>query len=593
MKNSFRALSIKSKIFITFASVYIIVITVIGTLIYFMNINQMKDNAQEMSIVLSAQMTQTIDLYFRDIERMAISIFTDTDVQEALVNYKNSTQVASDVVIRNQLYGNIFNQSYPREDVEGVTLYTPAGVNFSYYKSDGTRIGYEPAEEIWMKEIGESNDFLLLPTHREIMPNGNEKLVISFIRNIYEIPVRDRIGTLKIDINVDVFKELLEIENVDVLEEHLRVLILTDEGHVVYDDKQALTGEKLRQLPMTADKSGTLEWEETAYLFADDQSEFTGWHALTLINNDFVVHERNQVILFIGISGAAAILIIAGISYLLSHNITKPFVNMMRNMKRVEQGDLAERMELSSNEEVNVSIRVYNSMLDSIHKLITEVYESSITEKNAKISALQSQINPHFLYNTLNIMKSISRVKGVEEVAEISESLADLFKYTMRGLGQHVYLEEEMVHIHNYIRIQQYRFRDRFIVSEYITDEVKKVFIPKLLLQPIIENAVNHGLGGKKREGIIEIYAYKEGDYLFVRIADNGQGMSEMKLEQLQQQLKKNIVEAEGGVGLHNIAQRLRLVYGHRANLSIYSEEGVGTTVEMYLPLEKKKGEGE
>src|SRR5690606_30869920 len=104
------------------------------------------------------------------------------------------------------------------------------------------------------------------------------------------------------------------------------------------------------------------------------------------------------------------------------------------------------------------------------NKLITEVYESSIAEKNAKISALQSQINPHFLYNTLNIMKSISRVKGVEEVAEISESLSDLFKYSMKGLDVPVKLQDEIEHIDNYMRIIQYRFRDRFAFYKQVED---------------------------------------------------------------------------------------------------------------------------
>ncbi|GAE28822.1 sensor histidine kinase [Alkalihalobacillus hemicellulosilyticus] len=228
-------------------------------------------------------------------------------------------------------------------------------------------------------------------------------------------------------------------------------------------------------------------------------------------------------------------------------------------------------------------------MLNSIHKLISEVYESSITEKNAKISALQSQINPHFLYNTLNIMKSISRVKGVEEVAEISEALSDLFKYSMKDLDKEVTLLEEINHIENYMRIQQHRFRNRYRLQVNMTEQVKQASIPKLMIQPLVENAVNHGLKDIQENGLVTITAFQKEQTIYITVIDNGAGISEDKLQLLNRQLNRKIIETnDSGVGLTNVSQRLRLMYGARYQLQVVSKENEGTKVTIQLPFNRK-----
>ncbi|MBM7570079.1 cache domain-containing sensor histidine kinase [Aquibacillus albus] len=600
MKALYRKLNIRNKIFLTFAMVYIIVITIIGIFIYVNNINQMKNQAQEMSKVLSSQFTQTIDLYIDDIERLSLAIFTDSYIQNMLMNYESNQNILSDLAIRNKLYPNLFSQTYPIKSIEGITIYTNSGTMFQYDKSGGMRVRYGAEEKNWITDLNNKSksDFILIPTHSYVNFDGNEHKVVSLARHIYEIPQRKKIGTVKIDIDIAFFDKLLELKGVEYLKDYMKIIILTNDS-VIYSNTKELIGKNINLPPLSNlhdEKSefGELKWNGANYLLATDQSDYTNWTTLTLIEDEFIKFERKQIILFIVVSGIITIIIIAAISYLLSYNIAKPFSKMMKKMKRVEKGDLAERMDLSGNTEMDVIARVYNSMLDSIHKLITEVYEASIAEKNAKISALQSQINPHFLYNTLNVMKSISRVKGVEQVAEISESLAELFKYSMRNLDQPVTLQEEMKHIENYIRIQKHRFRDRFILTQHINEDVKNTLIPKLLIQPIVENAVNHGFINKKSGGIIEIIAFNESNSLVIIVADNGQGMDNNKLSNVLSKVNKFGVQSkESGIGLNNIAQRIRLMYGAEYRIAIESEVGIGTTVILNLPLNIEKMEGE
>ncbi|GAE93233.1 hypothetical protein JCM21714_2289 [Gracilibacillus boraciitolerans JCM 21714] len=566
-------------------------ITVIGIVMYLNNVNEMKNQTQSMSKVLSTQFSRTIDLYFEDIERLSLAIFTDSVIQDTLSNYEEDL-LYNDISIRNSLYPRLFNQVYPQSDVAAVTIHTDSGTIFDYEKSGDMEVRYATEDPEWVQllKAANKNEFLILPTSEVEQLNGQKKQVVSLIRDIYKIPQRNRIGSMKIDIDVTIFEKLLEMDNVDELEEHMRIFVMSANESVIYDHRKELIGENnvglnLPTVTVNEPEDGTLSWQSDSYLYANDHSDFTNWNTVVLIDNEFIIYERNQILLFIAISGLVAFSVIGVISYLLSYNITKPFNGIIQKMRRVEKGDLTDRMKLTGHPEMDVLTRVYNNMLDSINKLITEVYEASITEKNAKISALQSQINPHFLYNTLNIMKSISRVKGVEEVAEISESLSDLFKYSMKDLDKTVTLQEEVTHVENYMRIQQHRFRDRFVLTKDISPEANQISIPKLLIQPIVENAVNHGLKDKKAEGVILLKAFLKENDLVIKIQDNGNGMNPETLEYVRKKVSTNRMKTDTeGIGLNNIAQRLQLMYGYRYRMQIDSEENTGTNVTIILP---------
>lgn len=574
--------------FVIFASVSMMIIICGGSISYFNNVNEMKEQTQSMSKVLSNQFSKTINQYFKGVERISLAVFTDPFIQQTLSDYK-SQSLYEDTVLKNTMYPHLFNHVYSRQGIEGITIYTNTGIAFEYHRTDDMSISYAQKPDQWASQFDnlEKNSVLLLPGR-----NSHDEKVVSLVRHIYEIPQREKIGSLKIDINLDVFNELIEIEDVRELEEHLRVLVVSENNSVIFDDRHELVNSQQIQLEVAETEETILEEialpeESTSYLYTTDHSDFTNWNTVVLIENEFFIKQRNQILMLMGFSGLFVIPIVALLSYFLSYNITKPLVLIIEKMKKVEEGDLRDRMELTGNKDIDVLTRVYNRMLDSINKLIIEVYESSITEKNAKIAALQSQINPHFLYNTLNIMKSISRVKGVEQVAEIAESLADLFKYTIKTIDQQVPLSDEVEHIGNYIRIQQHRFINRLTWEKDLTDDVTKALIPKLLIQPLIENAVIHGLAKTRRGGLITLRAFKKESDLVVEVVDNGTGISAMKIREIQERLENpslDLEEEEGGVGLVNVMQRIQLMYGYSYGLEIDSQEGEGTIMRLTLP---------
>lgn len=589
-------LTLNSKLLLTFSTVLMVIIALICIIIYHKNVNEMKKQTHFLSSVLSKQFNKTLELYIEDVERVSLSIFTDPVIQNVLTNYKQLKNANDIFRLKNEIYPHLFNRSYSNPNIESVSVYTMEGFEYKYTRRGGITAGYNGLES-WMEDLNNipKTDFLLLPTEYLEMDRGSSEFIIPFVRNIYQIPQRYKIGTMKIHINTKVLKDLFQFNDNHELDKYIRVFIMSDDGAVIYDNEDQLTGRTQigfeTSIFSNATNTGNVDWRGKNYLYSFDQSNYADWNTTVLISNKFIVAEQQKILKYILIIGLLSMLIIVVLSYFLSHHITKPIRKMIEMMKRTKQGKLHERIDPSTGTvETDLLSNVYNNMLDSINQLIKEVYESRLVENDAKLLALQSQINPHFLYNTLNVMKSISRIKGVEEVVEISESLADLFKYSMKQLKEPVPLQEEVIHIQNYMKIQHHRFGDRFQLICEIPNHLIKANIPKLTIQPLVENAVKHGFSQTKKECMIELKVREKNDVLFVHVKDNGKGMDPTHLKRIRNKLARanfirNDHHEQDGIGLINIQQRIQLLYGHKYCLHINSEESVGTEIVLEIPF--------
>lgn len=579
--------SLKNKMFITFSIISSVIIIITSISMYIKSVNDMRQQTSSLTEVLSTQFSRMIDRNMKDIERLSLQVFTDPVVQEVLNEYKESNPV-NDFVYSNILYTRLFNQASSHDGIVGVSIYTEIGTIFRYERTGGIEVRYMTDREPWMEYLDHKprGEVAFLPTFGITLINGTNSKVVSLVRHIYNIPGGNRIGSLSIDLNMETFLNVLSVDHISDINDFTRIWVLGDNNELIYDTATP----EMDTINKVVDSSvfiGTqLSVDEGDYIYAKATSDYTDWSTIVLIQDEFIRQEQSSLfgVLFVIIS--VGIGLIGIISYVFSSSISKPFSQLMTRMRRVEQGDLADRMELTNNPDVDLVTRVYNQMLDSINKLIKEVYQATIIEKNVKISALQSQINPHFLYNTLNTMKAISRVKGVEEVAEISEGLSDLFKYSMDDSEKYVTLSEELTHIRNYMMIQEYRFRERVQLVSDIQVNPDDIMIPKLLIQPLIENAVVHGISHLSDKGEVRLKIYRS-NYLFIEVTDNGEGLNEEQLEKLKLSMKKrNLKSEEQGIGLTNVSERIRLIYGRQYGVQFFQPEGTGLGVKLVLPLE-------
>lgn len=238
--------------------------------------------------------------------------------------------------------------------------------------------------------------------------------------------------------------------------------------------------------------------------------------------------------------------------------------------------------------------------IDLLFSTLNERFNKSkyldLSQKQAQYLALQNQINPHFLYNTLDCIRSEAVCEGIDSVAIMTETLSTFFRYTISNINNLVTIEDELNNIDNYYRIQHYRFGDKLsLVVDYDTDNeinIPGLYMPKLIMQPIVENAIYHGLEPKVGKGSLCIKITCNSDYLIMNIIDDGLGMEKEALERLNRRLLKNILydndnstSNRGGIAITNVNNRIKLLFGERYGIHIHSIINVGTDVEITLPV--------
>lgn len=236
-----------------------------------------------------------------------------------------------------------------------------------------------------------------------------------------------------------------------------------------------------------------------------------------------------------------------------------------------------------------------NAMLKNLKDSMDREYTAGILKKQAEINALQSQINPHFLYNVLDSIRGHALTEGVDEIAEMTEALSILFRYSISSKSNLVNLESELKNIKNYFKIQQYRFNNKFDLDIKIEGNIDKILsyqIPKLTIQPILENSIYHGLEMKMDKGKIYIRIDDTEDRLIINISDDGVGMDKHQLERLNDKLSSHVDIGKDldvnrkttGIALANVNQRIKLLFGDEYGLYVYSTPNIGTDVEIIIP---------
>lgn len=281
-------------------------------------------------------------------------------------------------------------------------------------------------------------------------------------------------------------------------------------------------------------------------------------------------------------------------TYWFSLSITKPVHQLTKAANELAQGRFNQKIKVESNDEIAFLAQTFDEMRININDLIVEIQQKAQLEhelqqsklllKESQLRSLQSQINPHFLFNTLNTLSKKAYLDGAEETSDLLVSVAGLLRYNLKRIDRSVTLYEEVLVLYQYMEIQKARFTDRLHFQRDIDESCLHVNIPGLTLQPIIENAVIHAIEPEENGGTISFRILRDGSWVIIEIEDSGKGISQEKIEQL---LKGQIDANEGhstGIGFQNVVKRLHLFYGVENLVSIESKEGIGTKVIIQIP---------
>lgn len=315
-------------------------------------------------------------------------------------------------------------------------------------------------------------------------------------------------------------------------------------------------------------------------LICYDTSAETGWLSVIAVDYDSLMGDIissfkwNSIYLFIALA-----LIMVSISYFVSNMISKPIIKLSGAIKKTGEGDFTSRIPEDEDVEFNGLIHKYNSMNEKIQRLIKENYEIQIREKEAEINALTLQLDPHFMYNMLNMLNLKLIQNGQDEASEMVMSLSAMLKYTARNKKTLVPFEQELDYLKGYINIMSKRFEGKFSVEYIIDPDIYRYNVPKFLLQPFVENSLLHGFATVKEGGVLRISCCMLENGREYIVEDNGGGMSEEKIDEI-------LKGYTNSVGIVNIINRIRIIYGNNQSFEIRSNPGEGTVVRIRLPLE-------
>ena len=293
------------------------------------------------------------------------------------------------------------------------------------------------------------------------------------------------------------------------------------------------------------------------------------------------------------------VLVTGAIIYLFLRKIYVPILKLDKAMRILEDVDIDFEIDFNNDTEVYPLSITLNKMLKRLKDSMDREYLAKILKKQAEIDALQSQINPHFLYNTLESIRGQALAEGVTEIADMTEALSRFFRYSISQKGNLVSLKEEIKNVENYFIIQQYRFNNKFqFLFKYDeeNEDILEYLLPKLTIQPIVENSISHGMETKVGKGSITIRIVETEKRLIISIIDDGIGMDNATVENLNYRLNNSMKEEplsnnkkHTGIALINVNERIKLSFGKQYGISIESTQSFGTDVEIILPLIKEE----
>lgn len=363
------------------------------------------------------------------------------------------------------------------------------------------------------------------------------------------------------------------------------ILITDSENHLVFDSSQTCLDDSCQNIALVKEiilGGKLIQYQNLNMYVSVNTLQDTRWKITTFINVDESVKTKQEIVLTVILAFIMTLAAIAYISSWMAQRITHPMNDLKKHIEKLETGDFEARAEVSGQKEVVHLAEAFNIMSNKIHELMLEVIDEQNEKRKTHFIALQNQINPHFLYNTLDSIVSLSEKGNSKDVEKAIGALSRFFRMSVSSDMSLITLEEEIEHVLHYLTIQQLRYRKDFEFEFDIPEHLKKHKVIKLSLQPLVENAILYGLNPEQDFKSIRISAYEQESYLVLEVYNQGFGISIDKIHELYKMIKS--IETSSSLGLKNVYQRLKLYFGDSADLFIESELDVYTKVRLMIP---------
>ena len=526
-----------------------------------------------------------IDTYIEYMENISSVIAKSSDVPRYLFD-QNQTEAEREAE-KERILTQFQTIMESRDDIYNVAAVAKNG-RYIINQGDDELTGYVDIESLdWYQAAMESKSGIAVSSsHVQNAIQSSYKWVITLSRALVNNQTGEREGLFFVDLNYSAISDLC---NNNSIEEKGYIFVLDAEGNIVYHPKQqlmygGLKTENIDAIMECREDSLIIDEGGDSKLYTMSKSKRTGWTVVGAAYTSELLKNNEQAQMWYLLVASILLLAVIGISSIISREITKPIRSLRDSMRKVQNGQFGTHVEVITENEIGSLGRSFNLMTSEIQALMEQnVYEQK-QKRKSELKALQAQINPHFLYNTLDSIIWMSEAGENDEVVEMTSALARLLRQSISNDKEEVELEKEIEYVKNYLTIQKMRYKDKLEFFIYVDPRVAHVPIIKLVLQPLVENAIYHGIKYKETKGNLKIYARPVDGRVEIVVADDGIGMDEDVMEHIFDEHRKE--QKRNGVGVPNVQKRLKLQYGSEYGIRYESVKGAGTKAVITIPVD-------
>ncbi|WP_054026048.1 sensor histidine kinase [Bacillus sp. FJAT-28004] len=578
--------SIQSNISLAFSMLILAAIVLTSLVSYQVSVAAVERNSKGYIEEIIKQVNLNIQSYVDNMENISLLALTNKDVKY-YISDNNFISAENRRTYEKQISDLFQAILYTRKDIASIMVFGYIGRFVSDRRITTLNPNTTLEDQAWyqLAKAAGGRSVVSAPHVQNLIEN-EYRWVVSLSRELKSTDGIKADGVLLVDLNLSVINDICENIN---LGKKGYLFIVDNEGHIVYHPQQQLIDSKLRTeriaevLRAPSGHSFVANESGDKRIYSVQDTNF-GWRIAGVAYSDDLIASKEGLrnsIIFYSLCGLAISLLI---SVGLSHRLSKPIKVLQSDMKQVEKGNFNIQTEIGQMNEIGQLGRSFNLMVSRTKFLMEETILNQENKRKSELLLLQSQINPHFLYNTLDSIVWMAEQKQHEEVVLMTSALAKLFRASITKEKELVPIRVEIEHITNYLLIQKMRYNDEL---NYVIDMDESILgykTLKILLQPFVENAIYHGIRNMygMDDGLITIRGRQAGDQIIFEVEDNGQGMSQEQLGKLLYSNKDD--NGNQGIGIRNVNERIKLYFGHEYGIQIRSEIEEGTCITIVIP---------
>jgi two-component system sensor histidine kinase YesM len=555
----------------------------------------------KVSDIAEKNISQTAGLFnlmLQGYNSLSKSLNSNYELTRLLQETESNAAVA---IMNERTITNIIGAAYySRNEVVGIHILSENGKVYSYERQFAGVIDNNYAQTDWYKKLQKSSGnmvWLGLYPGSPINTMQQRDKVFVFGRKLYDLTSHKEIGILVIETNPSPIMEA--VSNVSI-SPGTKVYILGEDSKIIASSERIGAKQtELDKIPKPSQDENILVDNTSDRLIVAANTSMAGWTIYGLTPKKDIRAEVFQTTKFLFIVVMVLIILSTVLASIVSRNIASPLKLLIREMKKVEMGNFSGSVNVDSFDEINSLVSSFNRMVHRMDELIETIKISTVSEKNAQLQALQAQVNPHFLYNTLDMIYWMLDEQENERLSRVVLSLSQMFRYSSNWEeASRTTLRCELEQIRHYLTIIETRLGGRLQTEITAGEAWLHVMLPKMTIQPIIENAVKYGLEPLGCRGVLKVSTVAHENKLHIKIEDNGVGMDAQNLERVRTSLsqkqsggtlKSGQTWARRGIGLRNVHDRLVMMFGETYGLQIDSEIKQGTTVVITIPIPPMK----